>query len=498
MKSEFSALSTSLPTAPQPRRHWLKAASILGVTAAFSSPVPSFSAAAAPATAVPTPTTPLVLGSRRELFVDDFLIERLAGAELKMHRPVAQDVALVCDAPWEGNTSAYFTLFADDDRFRMYYRASHWDVAAKKEAHPEFTCYAESRDGLRWEKPKLGLFEFNGSKENNIILTGTGTHCFAAFKDGNPAAPPEARYKAVSAVFRKGLFAYQSPDGVRWSWVKPEPVITDGAFDSQNLAFWDALRGEYRAYWRYFSKRGGVRAIRTATSQDFIRWENQTDLQYGDAPEEHLYTNAVGPYFRAPHLFLGFPTRFQPQHQQVEPILLTSRDGRLFKRWPEPLIPITAPKDRDGNRSNYMTSGLLALPGAPNANELSVYATEAYYAGPGSRVRRFTFRPDGFVSVHAGAAAAEMVTRPFRFAGRELVLNYATTAGGSVRVEIQDVDGKPLPGFALADAPSLNGDAIEQAVAWAKGGDVSTLAGRPVRLRFTLQNGDLYALKFNA
>ena len=240
MKSEFSALSTSLPTAPQPRRHWLKAVSILGVTAAFSSPVPSFAAAAEPATAVPTPTTPPDLGSRRELFVDDFLIERLAGAELKMHRPVAQDVALVCDAPWEGNTSAYFTLFADDDRFRMYYRGAHWDVAAKKEAHPEFTCYAESRDGLQWEKPQLGLFEFNGSKENNIILTGTGTHCFAAFKDGNPAAPPEARYKAVSAVFRKGLFAYQSPDGVRWSWVKPEPVITDGAFDSQNLAFWDA------------------------------------------------------------------------------------------------------------------------------------------------------------------------------------------------------------------------------------------------------------------
>ena len=492
MKSESSSLAASLQTAPLPRRDWLKAAAVLGATAAVSAGRPFPAQAAEPATTPPPP--PLALGSRRELFVDDFLIERLSGAELKMHRPVAQDVALVCDAPWEGNTSAYFTLFADDDRFRMYYRGAHWDVAAKKEAHPEFTCYAESRDGLRWEKPKLGLFEFNGSKDNNIILTGTGTHCFAAFKDGNPAAPPEARYKAVSAVFRKGLYAYQSPDGVRWSWVKPEPVITDGAFDSQNLAFWDAQRGEYRAYWRYFSKRGGVRAIRTATSKDFIHWENQTDLHYGDAPEEHLYTNAVGPYFRAPHLFIGFPTRFQPQHQQVEPILMTSRDGQRFKRWSEPLIPITAPRDRDGNRSNYMTSGLLALPGAPN--ELSVYATEAYYAGPGSRVRRFTFRTDGFVSVHAGAAAAEMVTRPFRFTGRELVLNYATTAGGSVRVEIQDADGKPLPGFALADARSLNGDALEQAVTWPTSGDVSSLAGRPVRLHFAMQEADLYAMQF--
>src|SRR5687767_11807103 len=66
------------------------------------------------------------LGNRRELFVDGSLVERLQGAELKMHQPVPQDVAIVCDAPWEGNTSAYFTVFADGDRFRMYYRGSHF------------------------------------------------------------------------------------------------------------------------------------------------------------------------------------------------------------------------------------------------------------------------------------------------------------------------------------------------------------------------------------
>lgn len=93
----------------------------------------------------------------------------------------------------------------------MYYRGAHWDVAAKKEAHPEFTCYAESRDGLKWEKPKLGLFEFNGSKENNIILTGTGTHCFAAFKDGNPAAPPEAVTRPCPPCFAKACMPTSRP-----------------------------------------------------------------------------------------------------------------------------------------------------------------------------------------------------------------------------------------------------------------------------------------------
>lgn len=441
---------------------------------------------------VQLPASVCDIGSRRELFVDDFLIDRLQGARLKMHKPVPQEVALVCDAPWEGNTSAYFTLFADGDRFRMHYRGSHFDEKTQKEAHPEFTCYAESRDGTRWEKPNLGLFAFNGSKENNILWAGAGTHNFTPFKDANPKCPPEARYKALAGG-RGGLQAYQSPDGIRWSLMREKSVITDGAFDSQNLAFWDPERREYRAYWRYFTKPGGHRAIRTATSQEFLNWENQADLKYGDAPSQHLYTNAIQPYFRAPHLFVGFPTRFQPKHEQVEPILMTSRDGLTFKRWPEPLIPITAPKDRDGNRSNYMTSGLLQLPG--KANELSVYATEAYYTGPGSRVRRFTFRTDGFVSIHAGAEAGEMVTRPLRFAGKDLIINYSTTLKGSLRVEIQDADGRAIPGFALADCRKMVGDAVDEKVTWAKQTDLSSLAGQAVRLRFALQDADLYALQ---
>lgn len=433
------------------------------------------------------------IGSRRELFVEDYLIERLQGAELKMHRPIPQEVAIVCDEPWEGNTSAYYTLFADGDRFRMYYRGGHFDEKAKRATHPEFVCYAESRDGLRWEKPRLGLVDFNGSKENNIIWAGVGSHNFTPFKDANPNCSDDARYKAFCGG-KKGLLAMKSADGIRWSLMQDEAVITQGAFDSQNLGFWDATRNEYRAYWRYFTTGSRVRAIRTATSLDFLHWTNLADLAYGDAPHQHLYTNAIQPYFRAPHLFLGFPTRFQPKHQQVEPVLMLSRDGVNFKRWDEPLIPITAPEDRDGNRSNYMTSGLLQLPGQDR--ELSVYATEAYYAGPGSRVRRFTFRTDGFVSLHAGVDGGEMVTHPLRFSGNELVVNYATHDGGRLGVEIQDAAGKVIPGFAEDDCRNMADDSIERKVTWAKGSDLSLLAGRVVRLRFVLQKSDLYSLRF--
>lgn len=480
------------------RRAWLQAAAVTGTAAAL----PPLLTAAAGAADAPA-SSAVALGSRRELFLDDFLIAKLDGATLKAHQPEPRDVVITCDAPWEGNTSAYYTIFADDDRFRMYYRGWHWDEATKKEAHPEFACYAESRDGLTFTKPKLGLFDFNGSKENNIVSTGPVPHNFTPFKDTNPACPPEARYKALSGNRSRGLDPFQSADGIRWTHgltaqakLGVKAVIKDGAFDSQNLAFWDAARGEYRAYWRYFTDGGykGVRAIRTATSKDFLVWENQADLRYVDSPAEHLYTNAILPYARAPHLSIGFPTRFQPKHQQVEPVFMSSRDGVLFKRWPEPLIPITAPKDRDGNRSNYMAWGLLQLPG--QGRELSVYATEAYYTGSGSRVRRFVFRTDGFVSVRADATGGTLLTKPFTFDGARLTLNIASK--GATRVEVQDAGGKALPGFTLADASPIIGDSIEHTVMWKSGSELRKLAGRPVRLKFELKDADVFAMKFNA
>ena len=478
---------------PLTRRQWLKTSAAIGTAMLGGTVIPFRSATASQPTVID-------LGSRRELFVDDFLIERLTGGKLTLHKPEAKDVALVCDAPWEGNTSAYYAIFPDGDRVRMYYRGSHFDEAKKRSAHPEVACYAESDDGITWNKPKLGLFEFGGSKDNNIVLAGTGMHNFTPFPDANPACSSDARYKAlagggalVNGKKKTSLFAYKSADGLRWSRITEEPVITAGAFDSQNLAFWDSVRGEYRAYWRIFTEK--VRAIRTATSKDFVHWDNQADLSYVDSPVEHLYTNAVRPYFRAPHLFIGFPTRYQPKTQQVEPVFMSSRDGLLFRRWPEELIPITAPKDRDGNRSNYMAHGLIPVPGNPR--EMSVYGTEAYYKGPASRVRRFVFRTDGFVSVQA-SAKAELLTKPLQFAGKTLELNCSAAAGGSIRVEIQDASGNPLPKFLAADCQPITGDDIACTVKWNSGSDLSSLAGKPVRLRFVLANADLYAIQFPA
>ena len=214
---------------------------------------------------------------------------------------------------------------------------------------------------------------------------------------------------------------------------------------------------------------------------------------------QHLYTNAVQPYVRAPHLLIGFPTRYLPEEgQRVEPTLMISRDGLRFHRWLEPVVPESAPKDRGGNRSNYMAWGLVEIPGRPN--HLSVYATEAYYTGPDSRVRRFEYRKDGFVSLRGGAKAGELITKPFtlgRLAER-LTVNYQTRKGGAIRVAIEEPNGQAVAGYTLSDSKPLKGDLLQQPVAWTAGGDISQLRRNhpAVRLRFELKNADLFSLQF--
>ncbi len=448
------------------------------------------------------PEEAIDIGSRLELFVDDFLIERMAGTRLCLQHPVSRDVAVVFDAPWEGNTSTYVTVFRDGDIVRMYYRGSDYDPATEKHSGQN-VCYAESRDGLRFQKPALGLFDFGGSKRNNIVWQGIGAHNFSPFKDGNPACPPGERYKAVASEGDK-LYAFKSADGLRWAQLRPEPILAGYPFDSQNLAFWDADRGKYLEFHRDF-KNKQVRDIMFGSSADFLNWTKPEWLDYGDATAEHLYTNAVTPYFRAPQILVGFPKRFVPDRKVgghklpgvSDGVFMSSRDGLHWKRWPEAFLRPGLQQERWVNRNNMIAWGLVQtasfFPGAPD--EISLYSSEGYYV-KGARMRRHTLRMDGFVSVHADSRGGEMVTKPLVFSGSSLVINFSTSAAGSVRVEVQDAAGNPVPGFALADAPEIYGDDIELVVPWKDGASLKSLEGKPVRLRFAMKDADLYSVKF--
>ncbi len=434
--------------------------------------------------------TPVTIDDRLQLFVDRYLIDALAGAELRLHSPQPREVAIPFDRPWEGPVSFYVTVLVDGDTYRAYYRGQ------PGVGHPEVTCYAESKDGIVWTKPALGLYEFQGSTENNILWMGEGTHNFTPFLDQNPAARPEERYKALAGG---PLIALCSPDGIHWRKLRDEPVITQGAFDSQNLAFWDSARGRYAAYFRGF--RDDVRAVLTATSTDFLNWTEPEWIDLGDSRPEHFYTNATTPYFRAPEILLCFPKRFVPERtwnpEHGHPglsdgLFLTSRDGRRFDRtFLEAFIRPGPDPENWTERNIGIAYGV--VPTGPG--EISLYWVE-HYRHPTCRLRRGVLRTDGFVSLHAGYAGGEALTRPLLFAGKELVLNFATSAAGSVRVELQDEKGKPLPGFSLAECPAIYGDELERVVRWRDGADVSSLAGRRVRLRFRLQDADLYSFRF--
>ena len=127
--------------------------------------------------------------------------------------------------------------------------------------------------------------------------------------------------------------------------------------------------------------------------------------------------------------------------------------------------------------------------------EWSLYISE-HYRHPDHRIRRLTVRRQGFASMHAGVRIGEFTTPPLVFSGQKLQLNYATSATGSVRVELQDESGRPLPGFTLADMPELFGDEFAATVKWKAGSDLTALRGQTVRLRVQLKDADLYALRF--
>jgi len=296
---------------------------------------------------------PLKIGSRLEPFLDRYLIDRLDGACLRVNAPQPAEVVLKFDRPWEGVAAGYVTVIKDGDTYRMYYRGLPTSEAPDGSDF-ETTCYAESRNGVVWSKPNLGLFEVNGTRDNNVILAHQppSSHNFSPFLDDAPGVAPQQRFKAL-ALGKAGLLAFASGDGIRWKKLRDEPVITSKAFafDSQNIAFYSTLEGCYICYFR--SWKNNVRWISRCTSKDFLAWDSFSDMNYGDTPPEHLYTNQTQAYFRAPHIYIATAARFMPGRRVLsdadlreigvspsswlkddcsEVVLLTSRGGARYDR----------------------------------------------------------------------------------------------------------------------------------------------------------------------
>jgi hypothetical protein len=425
---------------------------------------------------------PIAIGSRRELFVDRFLIDKLHGTELRLSEPI-----LATPTTEPANPMEYGTVIRDGDLFRLYTRESR---GAKFDGDaPEVTRYCESRDGIHWTKPDLGLVEVDGSRHNNVILHEPPfCHNFSPFLDKKPGIDPEHRFKALAGTMKSSLVAFISADGIRWKKLREEPVIRytkEYAFDSQNVSFWSEFEGRYVCYFRHFLD-GKLRSVCRTTSDDFLTWSEPEPLR-PNLPGEHIYTTLTHPYFRAPHIYVALPTRFFPDRgESTDVLFMTARGPGAFDRtFREAFIRPGLDSARWGNRSNY--AALNVVPTGPE--EMSICMTP---------FRRFVLRTDGFASVRAGADEGEFVTKPLTFEGHRLNCNFATSAGGSIKVEILDTEGKPVPGFSLADCTPLVGDSIEQSFTWPKSGPeaLKSLNGKPVRLRFVMLEANLYAIRF--
>ncbi len=460
------------------------------------------------------PGEAIAVGQARQLFVDRHLVDATDDCELRLAVPRDEGPVFKFDAPWEGRFSAYCTVIVHEGRYLLYYRALA--EAGADGSDLERTCVAVSDDGLEWRRPSLGLFAVDGDRDNNVVLAGEPpfSHNFSPFLDTRPGVPAGERFKALGGIEASGLVGWRSPDGLRWERVRQAPLMTDGMFDSQNVAFWSEAEECYVCYMRTWTGENytGFRSVSRSTSRDFLNWAEAKPMAFTGEGLEHIYTNQTHPYFRAPDVYVAIAARFMPgravldaesaERLGVDPgyfqdcsdaVLLTSRGGLTYDRtFREAFLRPGVGLENWVSRSNYPALNVVRTGPA----EMSLYVNQNY-AQPTAALHRYSLRLDGFASLHAGFAGGVLTTRPLRFEGNALEVNYATSAAGGLRVEIVGADGAAIPGFTRDEAGELIGNEVDGAARWAGDADLGMLEGRAVRLRFHLRDGDVYSWRFH-
>ncbi len=475
----------------------------------------------------------------KEVCWDMSIVEQADGVRVQMHQPVRRNRILDCNQPWEGSCCCYAKVFHDGEKYRFYYRGmERKDGFGSDFAHGVW-CVAYSEDGKTFTRPDLGLFAFNGSTHNNIIMQieNYAIDNFSIVLDENPSCPPEEKYKAFAGEVPpegpRRLRYYVSADGIHFHEV--DLVKAAGAFDSLNICFYDERKDCYALYLRGlhnadpahkipFENEPHVRDVRVSYSTDMENWTEPKLLDYGegDKDEIQLYTNGVMKY-PGTDVYLAIPTRYIDRAGDkhnfqylsdlggnrtralegkceerlgtavTEAMLMTSRDGEHFCRTKEAFYtPGFERPDNWAYGDGYFAVGLVetASDFEYEPNELSLYVG-LYPAYKPASFERYTIRCDGFFSYRADFAGGSLTTKPFIFEGENLQINFATSAVGFVRIEILDEQGNAIKGY---DTGRLFGNSLARPCDFEA--PLSALAGKPVRFRMTMKDADLYAFRF--
>ena len=463
--------------------------------------------------------TPIPIRDSRQVFIDGRLIRQSKDTELLVHPPAKTgDIVVKCEHPWEERFGQYHSVLYDGGVYHMWYTV--YGKAERDKTPVRSIAYARSHDGIRWEKPALGLVEIYGSRKNNIVLGhGFGgvkgaTHGCMVFLD--PHAPEEQRFRLVSnpGEFGKFLQLFSSSDGIHWKLTHRDILKFRSErhhLDSQNVIFWDDRISRYVAYVRRNLRLGGSqgRSVARTESSDLSRFNEVEDSQvvlgfdredpaiFDPVNNTHIqavdfYTNGTIKYPWARDVYYMFPAEyfhygtFLNDFRKGQPVnagaldvrFAASRDGIHWNRYNREAFVDLGMEGEWDSRSIYMAYGLVP---ARNQSEMYMY----YYgsntlhgwdrddqhrernkrllkrAGGAPEVEthgigRLVIRRDGFVSASAGYGGGEFTTPLLTFDGDELALNVDTSAVGMLSVEILDAKGKPIPRYTLNDCDQIH------------------------------------------
>lgn len=478
------------------------------------------------------------LGDKREVCWDKHIVDSMENASVLMHKPVRKNVVLDCNEKWEELRAGYLSIHKIGDKYRLYYRTS-----GSRDKKKECFCVAESLDGKSFYRLPLEKYEYDGARKNNIFfMEDRFVDNFSIHIDTNPDCPPDEKYKALSLKIEKidgkyhlDLLYYKSADGFDFQYVCMLDV--PGIFDTHNVVIWDEKEKEYKMYIRDFHDYDGSRSnyyprddimepcyrdVRLTRSKDFVHWSAPEMIRYTDNDLHiQMYTNQIMKYPRA-DIYLGMPVRYVNRVKDKENfkylpdwyglrtkyiesgdrhgtvatdcVLMTSRDGSTFERFPEAFFAPGLEKTRNWQYGEgYFSHGIVETVCDENdeLTEYSFYDSEGRW-GELSKIVRYTVRLDGFFSWHANYYGGTVMTKPLTFEGDSMEMNFATSSLGHVKITVCDEEGNAIEGY---ESGKLFGNSLCRPIDFEK--PLSALSGKTVRIRFELKDADLYSFKFN-
>lgn len=466
----------------------------------------------------PPPAEPLNIGSMPQFFLDDFVVDNRWALKQKreavlrvFHAPVKHPAnPLIAD---DGG----FVCVAKDEqagRLRMWYQTHAWTGNdADDESRTLYAiAYAESNDGLTWERPNLGLHDWKGSKANNIVWTGlmnsrASGHQILRLPDADRRGFRFVMTYRTAAAKRghNGIRVIGSPDGIHWD-ERSDTLIHPLPSDTVNSIVHDSARGEYvmfcRPKDRYRLFQGDI--VETGESRRIARMSNATLWEEWKASPQTILTPDEFDARENFNAFYGMPARYHAGiywgalwcfrfNDHIFTELAFSRDGFQFERLPE--RPKMIALGEEGSWDDSMAFG--------SADWVEMGDQWwFYYSGwdgdHGARQRRpgiglATLRREGLVSLRGPTGGGVVVTRLLKWPGGRLLIN-ADAAHGEIKVRVSDATRKIIPGFDYADCEAFAGDATAHEVKW-HGQSLDVLARRALRLEFLLTQADLYTFR---